>query len=188
MIAIPAPMTILMLVIFAAMVGVASTYPPEARFMPFVIGIPAIALCLLQLGIDLYRRRVPEGGDGDAALKEAEERVARISGHQVQFEMPSENALFTETAQDERERVRREFIVWGYFLGLVAGVLLLGFHVTVPIFLIAFLRFQAQASWRSAIASGVAGAIVMFVLFEKVLRVTLHTGFVTDFILSRLSG
>ena len=56
---IPAPMTLLMLVIFTVMVGVASTYPPGARFMPYTIGIPAIALCLLQLALDYYRSRHP---------------------------------------------------------------------------------------------------------------------------------
>ncbi len=30
-------------------------FPPNARFMPFVVGIPGIALCLLQLGMDLLR-------------------------------------------------------------------------------------------------------------------------------------
>ena len=60
---IPAPMTLLMLAIFTTMVGVASTYPPGARFMPFTIGIPAIALCLLQLALDLYRRRHPAAGE-----------------------------------------------------------------------------------------------------------------------------
>lgn len=187
MISMPGPMTILMLVIFAVMVGIASTYPPEARFMPFVVGIPGIGLCLLQFAIDLYRRRVPETGDGDHALTETE-RLARVSGGRVQFDMPSENAMFADTTQDERTTVRRELIVWGYFLGLIASVLLFGFHITVPIFLIAFLRFQAQASWRNALIYGAAGAVVMFVLFEKVLRVGLHNGFVTDFVLGRLGG
>lgn len=184
---IPAPMTILMLVIFAAMLGVASTYPPEARFMPFIVGFPAIGLCLLQLGIDFYRRRAPEVGDDDA-LKEAEDQVARMSGHRAQFDMPSENAMFTDTDQNERTMVRRELIVWGYFLGLVGGILLFGFHVTVPVFLVTFLRFQAGATWRNALIYSVGGAIVMFVLFEKVLRVTLHPGFITEFIVNRFVG
>lgn len=45
-------MTVVMLSIFVAMVGIASQYPANARFMPFIVGIPAIALCLLQLGLD----------------------------------------------------------------------------------------------------------------------------------------
>ena len=96
--------------------------------------------------------------------------------------------MFTETSIDPRETVRREIIVWGYFLGLIACILLFGFHVAIPIFLIAFLRFQAEASWRSALIYGGAGAIAMFLLFEKVLKVSLHTGFVTDFIASQLGS
>jgi hypothetical protein len=45
-------MTVVMLSIFVAMVGIASQYPADARFMPFIVGVPAIALCLLQLGLD----------------------------------------------------------------------------------------------------------------------------------------
>jgi Tripartite tricarboxylate transporter TctB family len=183
---IPAPMTLLMLAIFTIMVGMASTYPPAARFMPFIVGIPAIALCLLQLALDLYRRRVPEAEDTRDALKQAEDQVARIAGRRVQFDMPSENAMFLESAHDARETVRREIIVWGYFLGLIACILLLGFRIAVPIFLIAFLRFHAGASWRSALISGGAGALAMYVLFEKVLRVSLHTGFLTDLIAGQL--
>ena len=80
---IPAPMTLVMLAIFTAMVGVATTYPPAARFMPFVVGIPAIALCLLQLALDLYRRRAPEAGETGERLKAAEDQVARIAGRRV---------------------------------------------------------------------------------------------------------
>lgn len=185
---IPAPMTIAMLLIFTAMVGVASTYPPEARFMPFTVGIPAIALCLLQLALDLYRRQAPETGDSADALKQAEDQVARIAGRRVHFDLPSDNALFADSTQDERERVRREIIVWGYVLGLIACVLLFGFRVAVPIFLIAFLRFRAGASWRSAVLYGGLGALAMYVLFEKVLRVSLHAGFITDLIAARLAS
>jgi hypothetical protein len=185
---IPAPMTLVMLLIFTVMVGVASTYPAEARFMPFTVGIPAIALCLLQLALDLYRRRAPAGAADDDrdTLKQAEDRVARIAGRRVHFDMPSENALFTAGAHDGHERVRREVIVWGCFLGLVAGILLLGFRITVPIFLVAFLRYQAGTPWRSAVLYGGLGALAMYLLFEKVLRVSLHGGFLTEAIVGLL--
>ena len=67
------------------------------------VGIPAIALCLLQLALDLYRRRAPEAEDNRRPLKQAEDQVARIAGRRVQFDMPSENAMFTESTHDERE-------------------------------------------------------------------------------------
>ena len=62
-------MTILMLTIFVVMVGISSTYPEGARFMTFVVGIPAIAICLLQLALDLYRRRAVESEDSRSALR-----------------------------------------------------------------------------------------------------------------------
>jgi hypothetical protein len=185
---IPAPMTFLMLAIFTAMVAVAATYPADARFMPFVVGIPAIGLCLLQLVLDLYRRRMPAAVDGRSELEKAQDEASRAAGRQIQFEMPSENALFTEGEFDPKERVRRELVAWGYFLGLIASVLLFGFRFTVPVFLIAFLRLQAGTSWRSAVLYGGGGALLMYLLFEKLLKVTLHSGFVTDWILERLGS
>lgn len=185
---IPAPMTLTMLAIFTVMVGVASTYPAEARFMPFVVGIPAIALCLLQLALDLRRRRSPTVDPTEDPLKQAEDQVARATGRRVAFDMPSENAMFTEPTLDERTRVHREIVVWGYFLGLIAGILLLGFRVAVPVFLVAFLRFQAGASWRNALLYGGLGALAMYLLFERLLRVSLHTGFLVDLIVGRLAS
>jgi hypothetical protein len=183
---IPAPMTLTMLAIFTVMVGVATTYPPAARFMPFTIGIPAIALCLLQLALDYYRQRHPETADSGDALQQAEDQVARMTGRRVAFDMPSENALFADTAQEAGVRARRELVVWGYFLALIAGILLFGFRITVPVFLVAFLRFQAGTSWRNALAYGGLGALAMYVLFEKVLKVSLHAGFLTDLFVARL--
>ena len=179
-------MTILMLAIFVTMVGISSTYPEGARFMTFVVGIPAIALCVLQLALDLYRRRAVEAADSRSALQQAEDQVARIAGRRVQFELPSENAMFTDSTRDPRETVRREIIVWAYFLALIVAILLFGFRITVPVFMIAFLHFQAGANWRNALLLGGIGAIVMHVLFERVLRITLHSGFLTDLIMDQL--
>ena len=63
---------------------------------------------------------------------------------------------------------------------------MLGFRIAVPVFLVAFLRFQAGTSWRSALLYGGLGALAMYLLFEKVLRVSLHTGFLVDLVLGRL--
>ena len=180
---IPPVMTIAMLAIFTVMVGIAFTYPGPARFMTFVVGIPAIGLCLLQLGLDLYRRRTAETADGGSDLERAQDQVARFAGRRVALEMPSENAMFTDTGRDPRETLRREIVVWGWFLGFVACVLLFGFNITVPFFLVGFLRFQAGANWRSALIYGGSGALAMYVLFERVLRVSLHNGFLTDLVL-----
>ena len=177
-----------MLAIFTVMVGVAATYPPEARFMPFIVGIPAIALCLLQLALDLYRRRAPGSRRRPATRSSRRRTRSRASPAAACSSTCRRRTRCSPRApHDERERVRREIIVWGYFLGLIAGILLLGFRIAVPVFLIAFLRFQAgdelaqrAALWRRSARSR------CIVLFEKVLQVSLHTGFLTDFFVARL--
>jgi len=67
-----------MLGIFAAMVTMAAGYPPTARFLPLVVGIPALGLTLVQLGIELARARrghatraVPPAEDGARLRREA---------------------------------------------------------------------------------------------------------------------
>lgn len=145
-------MTVVMLAIFVVMVGIASQYPPDARFMPLVVGIPAIALCLLQLALDVrgllrVKAPAPAGGGGST--------------------------------------LRREFIMWGYFLGVIIGVLLFGFLLTIPVFLVAFLRHWAQASWRFALGLTAAASVVLYLVFVQGLGVALHAGFVTEYLLER---
>jgi hypothetical protein len=62
----------LMLLIFAVMVGLALTYPGEARFLPLVIGIPGLVLSLAQFVIEL------RGKDEDEKVYTAEDRIAEL--------------------------------------------------------------------------------------------------------------
>lgn len=146
-------MTWVMLAICVAMVGIASQYPPDARFMPFIVGIPAIALCLLQLVLDFRasrRNQVPAVGGG--------------------------------------VELRRELLMWAYFIALVGGILLLGFLVTIPAFVLVFLRHWARASWRFALGLTAAASVILYLVLVQVLGVALHPGFVTEYVLNRFSG
>ena len=89
-------MTLVMLTIFVVMTGVAMTYPEGARFQPLVIGLPAIALCLLQLVLDMLAK---PAGD-----------VAASTPATLRPESGPPPAL------------RRELIVWSYLLGFVAAL------------------------------------------------------------------
>ncbi len=62
----------LMLLIFTVMVGVAFTFPGEARFLPLVIGIPGLALSLAQFVIEL------RGKDPEEKTFTAEDRMVEL--------------------------------------------------------------------------------------------------------------
>jgi hypothetical protein len=179
-------MTVLMLLIFVGMVVVASRYPPGARFMPFVLGFPAIALCLLQLVLDARERRATVRTAGLSEIEKAEEQISRAAGKPIHFDVGE--MLLPQTDLDPREQIRRELIAWGYFLGLILGIILFGFHVSVPLFLFLFLRYRAKASWRMTIGLTLAASIALFFVFERVLRISLHPGFITDRVMDMISG
>ena len=58
-----AGVTLFMLAVFVTMVAIAATYTEKARFMPFVVGIPGIGLCLLQLVLEFRLARRKRGAE-----------------------------------------------------------------------------------------------------------------------------
>ena len=179
-------LTVLMLVIFSGMLIIASRYPAGARFMPYVLGFPAVALCLLQLFLDARERRRSKQAEGPTDVELAEAKVSRAVGHAVHFDVG--DLLAPEASMDPRERLRREAITWGYFLALIAGIIFFGFHIAVPVFLITFLRYRANASWMMTLGLTAVASFVLFFAFEQVLHIELHKGFITERILDAISG
>ena len=178
-------MTLLMLTIFTVMVAISSQYPAGARFMTFVVGFPAIALCLLQLVLDLREWRSEAAR---ATVGEMAGVPSNVSGVAVdpslQMQMNADGLAVEYTP----EVVRKEKIVWGYIFALIGSILLFGFYITVPIFLVVFLRFYAQARWHMAILLPAAVSAFLYVMLGYVFRMTLHRGFVTEYLLDRISG
>jgi hypothetical protein len=174
-------MTLALLAIFVVMVAISSRYPAGARFMTFVVGLPAIALCLLQLTLDARDRgRASNGTRKPSELEIAQQQVSQKVGRAVHFDVAQAGLGADEPALDPRTKVLRELTLWGYFLALIAGILLFGFHLAVPVFLLAFLRFYAKAKWTTAIGLTASASIVIYFAFEKVLRMSLHPGLLSD--------
>ena len=63
----------IMLLIFATMVAMATTYPGDARLLPLVIGIPGLVLCIIQFVNEL---RTKPGADEKTFT--AEDRMAEL--------------------------------------------------------------------------------------------------------------
>jgi hypothetical protein len=172
-------MTIAMLVIFTVMVAIGSRYPAGARFMIFVVGFPAIGLCLLQLFLDFRESR--------NAARATSAEIPTTLPEAAAMQMNMTGAGLTVEAYTP-EVVRKELIMWGYVLALIAGILLFGFYITVPIFLVVFLRAFAGASWPMALGLPAVVCVFLYVILGYVFRMTLHTGFVTEYLMDRIGG
>lgn len=183
-------MTLVMLAIFVTMVAIASTWPEEARFMPYVVGFPAIALCLLQLFLDWRKGPGAEADEGEEdirqALREGEERVSRMTGRQMKFDVAHDMTIATEEVVPGAEAARREKLMWIAFLSLIAGIVLFGFHIALPLFLIAFLRFIARQSWFKSVAAAVLATAFLVLVFELGLKAQLYPGAITGYVLDSM--
>lgn len=181
-------MNVVMLAIFVVMVGIATQYPPQARFMPLVIGIPGIVLCLLQLFLEFRESRKPQSETAGIRneFEKAQDEVGRIVGHKVDFDMAHENLQAVESRPDKAGEARREIVLWAYLIGFVAGLIVFGFWVAIPVFLAVFLRYYAEESWLFAIGVSAATTLLLFLLFEKGLSIVLHRGFITKYLLDSL--
>lgn len=183
-------MNFVMLAIFVTMVGIAATYPPQARFMPFVVGIPGIALCFLQIFLDLcsVRRRKAEPADDRSDVEKARGEMSRYAGRTIE----SEATAVTESAPDlssvPPNMVGREILIWAYFLGFVGGILVFGFWMVIPVFLFLFLRNEARLPWLRALLFAAVGTTLLYLVVAKLLRVDLFGGFLTTYLLDLLAG
>lgn len=137
-----------MLAIFAGMVAMATGYPPQSRFLPLVIGIPAVVLCLVQLAIDVVALR-------------------RESGLPV---------------AEETGRLRPAGVLFAWLVGIMTMILLFGFLIATPLVLFGFLRWHQRepAGLSAALAGG--GLVTMWLVFDLLLKIPLHDGFVIDWL------
>ncbi|MDH3264706.1 MAG: tripartite tricarboxylate transporter TctB family protein [Paracoccaceae bacterium] len=141
--------TLAMLAIFVTMVVIAWGYPARARFMPFVVGLPAIGLCLLQLVLDLRAARRERLGGGLPPLEDEE---------------------------FGRHTTRAEIVTWIYFVLFIGAVLAFGFLVAAPVLIFVYLWREAQVRPFTAAAAAAVFTLVMHLMFERLLGFVLHPG------------
>ena len=149
-------MSLAMLVIFGGMVGMATTYPPETRLLPLVIGIPGILLAAIQVAMDFADAKRKAGSVKDS---EAEE-PAPAAG-----------------------TVKRELVLLAYLVARAAAILLFGFWLTIPVFVIVFLRAHEGESWRLTLGLALGVWAGLYLVFDRLLEILVHRGFVIDLIL-----
>jgi hypothetical protein len=175
--------SMLMFSIFAVMVYVAWGYPWPANFLPFVIGLPGMALSLLQIGIDI-RSFFAAKGQIDPRT-DFEKYMAELSKHTEGLELDYAKEKVETLVEDHslvaKTRNRQELILFGYFFFLLGMVLFFGFWIGAPIFLLLFLRFYAKESWKLTlmITGGVWAS--MYLVLVTMLSQILWEGHITRY-------
>ena len=142
--------TACILTVIVIALAAAADWPREARLLPWVIGVPAAAMCLAVLTLDIVRLR--RGGPAKAR--------AMIMDVQSDADMPLPDVA------------RRAAAMFAWVFGLFAAVWLIGFLIAIPVFIFLYLRLQGGESLRTALVASVAMLTFTVVTFHFLLRVS----------------
>lgn len=147
-------------------------WPIQAWLYPRVVLVPLVVLALAESLAALRGRESPlivEFGEG-----------ARLGPEEGGREAPTDFAL--DSTVDPSLALRRTFLTAGWILGFFVSVILIGFQVAVPVFVLAYLR-NSKERWLLSVVLAAAAALVFHGLFVSLLHLPLPPG-----VLGRLLG
>jgi len=138
--------TTVVLLLILGLVMSAKQWQYQARLFPWAIGIPTLLLCFLQLGLDLFRTQSDKSPAG-------------------MMDLPVDRSVPVSVV------VKRAVNIFGWIFGLFFSIWLIGFIISVPLFLVLYLWIQARESWRVTLTYSVAMFVFLIGVFEMVLHI-----------------
>lgn len=126
--------------------------------MPQVVAIFSLACLLLQLALDSLPR-----------LSELYRKVEKedVFNHEK---------AHADQPTDTGAEMRLELVAYFWLLVLLGGLLLFGFLVTIPLYVLFYLRFQAQINWLKSALYGFGTWMFAYLLFVRLFEIRLYPG------------
>jgi TctA family transporter len=152
--------TIFMIALIGAAVVVASRWDFSAKIVPLVVGTAALTAAALSLFNDMCRKPAAPASEG-------------LSGH-VQHEV--EDKIHMDLTSDTGHLPVREIIVraswfFGYLIAFMGVMAVIGLIPTVAVFVVFFMRWEAQERWTLVIPYAAALVIFIWFTFDYVMSV-----------------
>jgi len=143
-----ASLTLSVLIMLAAGYGVveAIAWPWKAALFPLVIGVPLFALAAAEALWTLYGT--------DPANEEARDFQLSIG----------------------KDTLRRTLVAAAWIIGFFAAIVLLGFPIAVPLFVLLYLKLQGREGWGISIAITLGTWALFYGLFDLLLHLPFPTG------------
>jgi hypothetical protein len=139
--------TLFVIFVLVGAVAIASQWILRASIIILVLGSLGAVFATAQLVMDLFLR----------------ERAAATTGRPT-MELPT----FEDT--DPKSTLRGTFEIWGWLLGLVVLIRIIGLDLALPLFVLVYAKFYG-ASWRlSAILAAMIAAFI-FGIYDQIMHV-----------------
>jgi TctA family transporter len=146
-----------MLGLFVVMMSQAFSWNHKAAIIPFIVGTGAIFFCTLALLNDLLKSEVHEA-------KAVERASLGIADDKMHMDIASNIAhLPAQTL------ILRGAIFFGWMLGFMGSMALIGLIPTVPLFIIAFMRVEGREAWKIVALMAAFMTLLVYGVFDQLL-------------------
>ena len=122
----------------------------KTKLFPLATAIPLLLLVLLHLYLEFFG--APEVNKG-----------------------PAVEAEFSTEVSD-RDTRRRAFTIFAWIAAFILLVYLIGFPLTVPLFIFCFLKFPSEAGWLQSILLTVCTWGFFYLLFQRLVHIQFESG------------
>lgn len=80
-----------------------------------------------------------------------------------------------EVSAEAGSDIRGDMVGFAWFVGLVIAVFLIGFLISIPLFILAYLKLCGY-KWRTAIITSIVMITVVYLIFVQLLQADLYNG------------
>lgn len=147
-----------LVLLFIFLIVVTMGFRARPRTVPMVVLVPALAFSVIQFGVELR----------DATGKKEKSKKA-----------PKEEGGSEEEKEKKlppQVKIRRELIAIAWLLGFFASIVLIGLLPSIPLFVLAFMRFFGRESWWLSAIFAVSCFAFVYIVFVWLLQNQLYPG------------
>jgi hypothetical protein len=144
------------------MLWLASAFPPRARQVPETVAIFSLICLLIQLVLDSSPRLA-------SYYARVEKRGFFSVDEQVQ-----------EARSGDATEFRLELVAYCWLAFLLTGLLLFGFLIWIPFYILLYLRIQATLSWLKSLIYAIGTLLFVYLLFVRLFEIRLYPGILLE--------
>jgi hypothetical protein len=135
------------------MMVAAVPWPAAAKIVPLVVGGLTMLFAILSFTNQIFPRPlIANGADGTVALGKLHMDIASDHGH-----LSTRTILFRAT------------MFFGWLVGFMCCMAIIGLIPTVPIFVILFMRLEGQEKWKLVLPQAIILTTAIYFAFDQML-------------------
>jgi TctA family transporter len=152
--------TMFMIALIGAAVVSSLQWDFSAKIVPLVVGTVALCAALLSLFNEMCRKPAAVAAEG--LVEHAQHEV----GEKIHMDLVSDTAHLPV-----REIVMRAALFFGYLIGFMAVMATIGLIPTVGLFVLFFMRYEAQERWSLVVPYAVVLVLFIWLAFDYFMAV-----------------